>query len=243
MQKHLFTLILPFALIFSLPANAADLPPFSPYPPLNKISYQATVEKWATTETANVTINMDAVLGKMGLSNINAHVLETLHKMAADANWHVTQFNRTQDKSGLEMLHVEAEARLSQNVLASLREKAKNISKPGETYTVGNIDFMPALAEMEKTHADARAAIYEQVKQEIARLNQMYPEQHYFLNQLDFVPAQVMPMMFKGGRANVDMAVAATPESNISVNAKITETGQAVIASKSSAEKSPAEKS
>jgi len=232
MQKR-FVIFLSFFMFMVSLVAAADVLPFPLQPLLNKVNYQATVEKWATTTTAKVTINMDAALDKVGLSNVNSHVLENLNKMAPDAGWHVTQFNRSQDKSGLEMLHVEAEARLPQGVLASLRDKAKSISKAGETYTVGDIDFMPALEEMEKTHADARAAVYEQVKQEIARLNQIYPEQHYFLHQLDFI-SQPMPMMAKmqvmafGGNAS-NVAPAAP---NIPVNAKVTEVGQAVIAAR-----------
>jgi hypothetical protein len=231
MQK----IILPVVLMCSIAvvtANAEVLP--VPRAPLNKITYTTLVEKWATTTTARVTINMDAALDKVGLANVNAHVLENLHKMAGDADWHVTQFNRSQDKSGLEMLHVEAEARLSQSTLAGLRDKAKGISKPGETYTIGDIDFTPALPEMEKTHADARAVVYEQVKQEIERLNKLYPEQHYFLHQLDFM-GQPVPVMAKvqmmetyGNAGNIGAARAP----NIPVNAKVTEIAQAIIASK-----------
>lgn len=226
MPRRMLALFLPLTLGVS--AYAAELPPF-PQQPLNKVSYQVTVEKWAATETAKVTVSMDAALDKVGLASVNAHVLENLRKMAADANWHVTQFNRSQDKSGLEMLHVEAEARLPQTVLSTLREKAKTISKAGETYTVGDIDFTPALSEMEKTHADARAAVYDQVKQEIARLTQLYPEQHYFLNELNFSPAPIAPVMFKGMRT---MAMEANTDSapSIPVNAKVTESAQVVIA-------------
>lgn len=207
------------------------------YPPravLNKITYQATVERWATTDTAKVTVAMDAALDKVGLASANSHVIESLNKIAPNAGWHVTQFSRMQDKSGLEMLHVEAEARLAQNMLSDLRDKAKAISKPGETYTVGDVDFTPTLVEMEKTHADARAAIYDQVKQEIARLNQLYPDQHYFLHQLDFMQ-QVMPMNAKMevmamGAANGAHPAPAAP--SIPVNSKITETAQAVIAAR-----------
>lgn len=241
MQKS-FLVLLFLALTLPLSAIAADLPHFPPRPTLNKVTYQVTVEKWATTNTAKVTINMDAALDKVGLANVNRHVLETLHKMSGDADWHITQFNRSQDKSGLETLHVEAEARLPQNTLANLRDKAKSISKPGETYTIGDIDFTPALAEMEKTHADARAIIYEQVKQEIVRLNQLYPEQHYFLHKLDFNVPQIVPLAFSNTRmlsANNAMPAVAPPELNIPVNAKVTETAQVVVGAKISQPATP----
>lgn len=221
----------------SLPAAAEVLPFPAQQRVLNKISYQSTVEKWATTNTARVTINMDAMLDKVGLSNINNYVVANLNKIAADAGWHVTQFNRSQDKSGLETLHVEAEARLPQTALAGLRDKAKGISKSGETYTVGDIDFAPDLQEVEKTHAAARADIYAQVKEEIARLNALYPDQHYFLHQLDFIP-QPVAMMNKMQMMAVGSNMAqpeASPPMSISVNAKVVETAQAIIAAEVSA--------
>ena len=233
-KKHVLKCIYPLIFLVSASAVADEiLPPF-PRAPLNKIDYQVTVEKWATTDTANVTVNVDAVLDKIGLANINSHVLENLHKMASDADWHVTQFDRTQDKSGLEMLHIAAEARLSQDKLTGLRDKAKDITKPGETYTIGDIDFTPSKTEIEKTEAAARSDVYAQVKQEIESLNKTYPEQHYFLHEIAFnVPTNgPMPMAFKGARVMAVEVNTASSASNIPVNAKITEIAQVVIASK-----------
>lgn len=228
-KKLTYSLLAISAIAIPSLSSAEVLPPPVSMPlPLNTISYPITLEKWATTNTAKVTISMDAALDKIGLADINSHVLENLNKLAAKADWHITQFNRNQDKSGLEGLHVEAEARLTQDVLPGLRYKAKTISKAGETYTVSAIDFSPSTAEMEATHAAARAEIYESAKQEIARLNQAYPEQHYFLRSVDFAPPSPGPVMYK------TMQVAEAPGPNVSnnaipVNAKITETAQVVI--------------
>jgi len=216
-------------LLFSIPMLAsADMPPN-----LNKISYQQAIEKWATTTTAKVTVNVDAALDKIGLADINTHVLDNLKKMAAQGDWHITQFSRGEDKSGLEIVHVEAEARLPGSSLADLRTKAKAASKAGETYTVSDIDFSPSAVEMENAHVAARNEIYNNVKQEIARLNQVYPDQHYFLFALDFQPSQVMPMM------KTQMAVAAMAPGMegarpaavvMPINAKIVESAAIVIA-------------
>lgn len=229
LKKLTYSLLAATAIAAPSLSSAETLPPPVSLPlPLNTVNYPITVEKWATTNTTKVTISMDAALDKIGLADINSHVLENLNKLAAKADWHITQFNRNQDKSGLEGLHVEAEARLTQDVLPGLRDKAKTISKAGETYIVSAIDFSPSTAEMEATHAAARAEIYESAKQEIARLNQAYPEQHYFLRSLDFAPPSPGPIMYK------TMQVAETPGPNVNnnaipVNAKITETAQVVI--------------
>ena len=250
MKKYRLCFIALFSLTASLPIIAADapisLPPF--IHPLNKISYQVTVEKWATSDTAKVTVNMDGALDKIGLTNTNNHLLTNLNKIAPNADWHITQFNRDQDKSGLDMLHIVAEARLPQNKLSDLRDKAKEITKPGETYTINNIDFSPALIEMQKTEAESRADIYMQINQEINRLNKAYPEQHYFLNEINFNSGEnSAPVMFKTGRnmmpeVAMNASIAASPSNmidiSIPVNAKVTEVAQVVIAAKMSTNQS-----
>lgn len=220
---------------------------------LNKLSYSLTVEKWAKTSTARVIVNIDASLDKIGLANINTHIMSNLQKLANSNDWHITQFSRNQDKSGLEMVHVEAEARLAANTITSLREKAKSASSPGETYTVVDIDFRPGIADIQQAHAEARSDIYENVKQEISRLNQVYPNQHYFLHSIDFnappmqmqttqaveafVPA-VASANLAGGFTGSGVATI-SPRSSITViNQKIQETAQVVIASQTSVSRS-----
>ena len=229
------------SLIFPFVASAQILPPAQ----LNRIYYQFTEERWATTNTAKVTVNLDAALDKIGLNNINNYILANLNKIAEKAEWHIIEFARTKDNTELEKLHVVAEARLPDTALAELRDKAKAISKPGETYTIANIDFTPSNGELEKAHIDARVAIYEQVKQEVARLNAAYPDQKYFVNEIRFNPpqvapvyttlarAEVMPNSFQGaGAAQLGSAPAVkSATTSMSVNTKITEIASVTIAS------------
>ncbi len=216
-----------FALLIPSWASAQ---PASQQPILNKISLQLSVEKWAQTDTAKVTVSLDGALDKIGLANISSQMMQTLDKMAGKTDWHITQFMRSQDKSGLETVHVEAEARLPETDLADLRNKAKNLSKPGETYTVTNIDFSPSAEEIEKTHAVTRAEIYNLVKQEIARINQIYPDQQYFLYSIDFQAGQTFQPVAMRAMAVSEAVAEAAPQVGVAVSTKVVETAQAVIA-------------
>lgn len=198
-------------------------------PLLNKITLQLSAEKWATTATARVVVNLDAALDRFGLSSINEQMLKKLEAFSSQTEWHITSMTRSQDKSGLEQVHVEAEARVPSNSLAILRDKAKALSKPGETYTIASIDFTPTLAEMEVASADARNQIYNTAKQEVARLNQLYPDQHYFLYAIDFssVPTPIVPLPLNRmliATAAIDSAA------KVSINSKVALTANAVIA-------------
>ncbi len=171
----------------------ADLPQVSGQAPvLSRISYQLSTEQWASTTTAEVLINLDALQDKLGGGDINQYMLQSLNKIAK-ADWHITGFSRNQDSSGMETVSISAKARVPGGMLSGLRDKAKANSRPGETYTIADIDFTPSLAEMEKAHVQARAVLYGEVGQEINRLNQAYPNQHYFVYSVDF-NSQVTPM-------------------------------------------------
>ncbi len=213
-----------FSLLFLPPLVFADVIE----PLLNKISLQLSAEKWATTATARVVVNLDAALDKFALANINDEMLKKLQAFASN-EWHITSITRNADKSGLEQVHIEAEARIPANSLGALRDKAKALSKPGETYTIANIDFTPTLAEMELATADARNQIYNNAKQEVAKLNELYPEQHFFLYSIDFspVPTPIVPLPLNRtliAMSSVDSAA------KMAINSKVTLTANAVVA-------------
>lgn len=212
-----------------LVALSQILPPVQ----LNQIWYQYIQESWAKTDTAKVTVNFNAALDKVGLDTVNAYVLGNLKKIAANADWHVTEFTRTKDSTGLEKIFISAEARLPENALAGLREKAESLSKAGETYTIAAIDFTPSLAATEETRKNLRAAIYEQAKQEVARLNQVYPDQKYFLNSIRFDVDHVQPMgkEMRIMAATTDGAAAQPAATGLSVDAKVVQSAQVTIAS------------
>lgn len=228
-MKHLQKVIL-FTLSLILPLAAAAQ--MFPSLQLNTISYRYTQEGWATTNTAKVTVNFDAAVDQVGLSNVNTQVLENLKKMA-DANWHITVFERAKDSTELEKLHLVVEARLPESALVGLRDKVKNISKEGQTYTIASIDFTPSLVAMEQMRAGLRTAIYEQAKQEVARLNQASPNQKYFLNSIYFETEQPVQPAREMKTMQLSANGAATPVSSVgmSVSSKVTQSAQITIAS------------
>lgn len=171
---------------------------------LNKVNLQLTANKWVTSQTVKVLVGVDAGLTDAGIEGLQGQVLNKLGQIAT-GEWHITSFNRSQDKSGLESVHINAEARLAQSSLANLRSKAKSISKPGETYTVTDVQFTPSEEELTQANSALRGMIYQQAKAEIDALNKAYPDQKFYLYQIDFNMAPVMPMA-----KNMYMAEAAT---------------------------------
>lgn len=175
-------------LLASVTAHAVMPIPPQPMPSmLNQVALELSAEQWATTKAAKVIVNVNSTLSADKLANVYVNIDQKLQKLINNTPWHITAIDRSQDKSGLEQLSVTAEARLSEMQLANLRQQLQSISKPGETYTIAGIDYTPTLGEKEMAMIALRAEIYRQIKNEIAQLTNMYPNQKYFVHSITFV--------------------------------------------------------
>ncbi|MHB1948235.1 MAG: hypothetical protein ACYCQI_08985 [Gammaproteobacteria bacterium] len=172
-------------------------------PLLNKVTLQLNAEQWVATKSALVNVNINASVNDTTIEKVHSQVLDKLNRIAK-GDWHILSYDRSQDKSGLESIQMIAQARLLETDLGGLRDKAKAISKPGETYTIDVVQFTPSEDEVRDANNALRANIYDQAKAELARLNKAYPEQKYSVHDINFVteamPAPMMQsMMVKNG--------------------------------------------
>lgn len=133
---------------------------------LNKISFPLRVEKWVTTKTANVFVAVNSAVSDAGIEKVQGQVLNQLMQLSAQGEWHIVSYTRQQDKSGLESIQIMAEARLPQTELGGLRDKAKSMSKPGNTYTIENVAFTPSDDEITQAQVMMRGMIYQQARLE-----------------------------------------------------------------------------
>lgn len=195
---------------------------------LNKVSFPLKVEKWVTTKTADVFVAVNASVADAGIEKIQGQVLGQLMQLSSLGEWHIVSYTRQQDKSGLESIQIMAEARLPQTELGGLRDKAKAISKPGNTYTIDNVAFTPSDEEITQANILLRGLIYQQARMEIDAINKMYPEQKYYLHTIEFNSAPVvMPMAAMAMRNSVAVVTAAP----LNVGNKMELTANVIIAS------------
>lgn len=184
--------------------------------PIPKVVLTESAESWVNTKTARIVVTLNATLDKKGLAEIRNSMLSKLQKIAASADWHITQFNRSQNQSGLEQLYATAEVRVPIDKLTNVRDAAKSVSKAGETYEVTDIDFSPSLSDMEVARATVRTQIYNKVREELNNLNKLYPEQHYQVLKINFLPlqTQVFPQPYNKGMR----MLATAPQQNASAD-------------------------
>lgn len=207
-------------LVFSL-ASSFAIAGHMPMP-LDQVMFQVSAKQWVSTQSALLTVNVNATLGNADLVKARADIMDKLGKIAS-GEWHLTQFNRSQDSSGLEKLYVEAQARVPQAALTDVYRNAKDVSKPGAAYSVTGVEFKPDLQEVQQVKAQLRERLYQDVNDELARLNKVYGTQHYTVSQLlivdgdNAVPPQ-QPQAYDMRKMNVTMMAVAAPEPTLSVS-------------------------
>ncbi len=194
------------AIAVNAQSTTSDQSSFSFQPILHQITFTMTSEQWVTTQNADVFVSVDATLDQSQLASAHNDILQKLNKLAK-TDWHITQFNRSQNSSGLEQLSVVAQARLPETDLSKIRDDAKNLTHPGETFTVLNIAFTPSTAELEAVRAQLRNDLYNKIQNELNTINKIYANQKYVVHQIDFSesgspqPVPMMKMMVAGNAA------------------------------------------
>lgn len=188
---------------------------------LDKVMFQISAKQWVNTKTALLTVNINATLTNTDLVTARAELMTKLAKIA-NGEWHLTQFDRSQDNSGLEKLYVAAQTRVPQANLTNIYKSAKEVSKPGATYEIGSLDFKPSLEEIQQIKVQLRERLYEQVKTEVDQLNKVYSEQHYSLNRLFFLEGDVaipqQPRVYQAKEANTMLMASAVAPAALTVS-------------------------
>ncbi|MCE0722690.1 hypothetical protein [Legionella resiliens] len=174
-------------------AENALPPSFPPQLVLDKIDFQLSAKQWVTTQTALLGVNINVTLTSADLVKARADIMERLTKIAK-GEWHLIEFNRSQDSSGLEKLYVQAQARVSQEVLTDIYKNAKEVSLPGAKYEISSVDFKPSFDETQAVLGQIRQRLYQQVNDELARINKAYPGQNYSVSNLVFVDGTNPPL-------------------------------------------------
>ena len=179
-------LTLTLATPFAFAGDDVALPPPESRSFLDKIDFQVSEKQWVSTQTALLSVSINVTLSSPDLVKARTDLMQSLNKIAK-GEWHLVEFDRSQDNSGLEKLYVQAQARVNQEALTDIYKNAKSVSLPGAKYEITGVDFKPGLEETQTVLSQVRERVYQQVNEEIARINKAYPSQNYTLSNLVFI--------------------------------------------------------
>lgn len=192
---------------------------------LDRVYFQVTAKKWVSTQSALLNVSINVTLNNADLVKARADIMDSLNKIAK-GEWHLLEFDRSQDSSGLEKLYVQAQARVDQSALTDIYQNAKSVSMPGAKYDINGVEFKPSLEETQAVRSKIREQLYQQVNDEISRMNKAYSAQKYSVSNLAFYegdnpPLQPRPYQAKELNTMV-MAAAAQPPLAVSNELVIT---------------------
>lgn len=204
---------------------------------LDKVLFQISAKQWVTTQTALLNVNINVTLSSADLVKARADIMDSLNKIAK-GEWHLIEFDRSQDSSGLEKLYVQAQARVDQSALTDIYQNAKTVSMPGAKYEINGVEFKPSLEETQVVRAKVREKLYQQINEEIARMNKAYPLQNYSVSNLVFVEGDSIPQQPRAYQAKeMNAAVMAAAPAPLTVSNELVLTANVEAASNRKQEK------
>ncbi|MEP3247920.1 MAG: SIMPL domain-containing protein [Sneathiella sp.] len=176
----------------------------------DQIILNVTKEGWVTTKSARVFVNFDITQQKETAAQLKNQIVESLQKLAPEPTWHITSSRESKDRTGLNRWSVTAEARVAENSISGLSDRAEQAGRPGFKMRISQVDFSPSLAETEKLRGELRTKIYVEAKAEADRLNAAIPGRSYRVWMVDFAQnngyrrAAPVQMMAKSARMEMD---------------------------------------
>jgi hypothetical protein len=218
-MKRVFAPLALFLTLATTPPAWAQVPP----PVMDQVVLDLTAEDWVGTETARVTVSADAAASGADAGTQRSDLLTAINGLTPGTQWRIVSFDRSTDQAGLERWRAVAEARLAENALGGLADKARQASRPGLQLRIASIEFTPTLIETEAVRARLRAEIYGKAASELKALEQSFPGRKFRMGNIDFVDQPPMAYARKTREDTQPMAMAAAPAQDgpVSVSEKL----------------------
>jgi hypothetical protein len=233
-ETNMKRLIAVVALIFASLAGVARADDRPTDAPRDAMVMTLAAEGWVETKTARVVAVADVAIAAENRATVRERMTGVLKKLAPDAEWRISRFDRSRDSAGLERWSTTAEARLPETALGGLDERARGLSQPGMQVRVQAVQFVPTLAERETALNGLRENIYEQAKAEADRLSELWPDRGYRVARVDFMadnpPVRPLPYAAAAAPSRAASSDAADGDAWLAVAQKLTLRAQVTIA-------------
>ncbi len=159
----------------------------------DRVIFDVAAEDWVNTKTARVVIGVEAAVTGNTAGTMRADMTKSVNDLVK-AEWRLTSFNRNQDQTGMERWSANFEARIPENSLSGINEKAKQLSKAGMQLAVNEMDFSPTLEETQAVYSSLRTQIYKNANEQLTALNGAIAGRNYRIASINFTGDNGMPM-------------------------------------------------
>ncbi len=179
--------------------------------PMDDINLSFTVEDWINSNTAEVTMTVNASTeGQDGL-DLRTEIKEALETLV-DTEWRFIDISRNTGRSGLEEWNVMAQARVEEKDLNNLPSRAKELGRKGLQYRVGNVDFTPTKEQFEDLYRDLRSKINGLISEELSTLNTELSGRKWRVGGVNYNFGSAPMSHARAGHVMVAMSANAVPD-------------------------------
>lgn len=138
--------------------------------PMDVLNLSFTVEDWLESDTAELTIDIDASADDTDSVELRSTIKDSLKKLI-DTEWRFVRVRRYTDRSGREAWQVAAQARVPENEISNLGSRTKALGKVGLQFRVGNVDYSPTKEQVEELKRKMRSKVNKLITDELTALN------------------------------------------------------------------------
>lgn len=153
--------------------------------PMDIINLNFTVEEWLDSETAEVTIDVDASLDADG-RELKQKVKDSLTALNDSVTWRFSRVNRSRDRAGRETWQIGAQARMTDSALDDLAGKCRKLGEPGLQFRIGNVDYSPTAEAVETLNRSLREKINALIENELTRLKTELPDREWRVGNVQY---------------------------------------------------------
>jgi len=177
--------------------------------PMDNVQLNFTVEDWISSDSAEVTVTINATTNGEAGGNLKDEIRDSL-KDLVDVEWRFTNVHRSVSRSGMEEWLITAQARIGENDMNNINAQAKKLGRSGLKIRVQYVDYSPTKEQYEELYSQLRESIYEMVNGELTRLNSELSDREWRIAAVNFNHSGAthqqhrgQPMVMMAASANV----------------------------------------
>ena len=155
------------------------------YIPMDVLNISFVVEDWLDSDTAEVTIDINASVDNDDSTDLRSEIKESLKKLV-DAEWRLVKISRHSDKVGREAWNLTAKARVKEEDTNKLSARTKKLGRVGLQYRVLSVDFTPTMTQVEELNRTMRSKINGLIANELERLNEELPGRDWRVSSVSY---------------------------------------------------------
>jgi hypothetical protein len=139
----------------------------------DNIDFMLVAEETVVNNTVKMVATISGTLtSDLTEERLTANIRQMMQNLIKDAKWNYAGIKRSTNSSGLEVIDLQASARVSETENHGLEQRIREVSKPGMSITSIIPDTTPPASMIEQCESKLRTSLLEKAKEELKVINE-----------------------------------------------------------------------